>query len=144
MNERIRIVLSSLVISLSAAAMLGLPGIAAGDPPETPYCWAGTPCSLGYNSHGGAWIYTNPWPPHVIEGVDYPNGEMIWEDPGTCGFDESSPPNCACQGWSGGGWNWVQLWFGDPGNPSSWYYEFWPVDQPPTWRSTFSSVCYHY
>jgi hypothetical protein len=148
MKDRGRIALSSLAVSVSAAALVAVSGVAKSDPPE-PWCHVGDPCSLPPAPHEYYYRLTfEAWVVDVLEGGgpgegwSYETGN-IYSDVGYCGWDTSSPELCSCQGWSGGGNTYINGWeydgYGDPFNPNS-YYEVWgpywaSPTVPPEWVS---------
>lgn len=131
MNDEGRTALSSIAVSVSAAVLLGVSGVAISDPPEGPVCYTGTACGLGINSHG-SYQYMSPYgQPGQSEGLD------IYEDVGYCSILQEV---CGCEGWKGGGPNYIQVWYGDPWDPQTWYSTWEPNSYHPD--GTFSSPQY--
>ena len=64
MNTRNRksISLASLAVGVSAAAMIGISGLAAAEDP--PVCWAGYPCYF-YDPFFEYWEYHTPYDPYI-------------------------------------------------------------------------------
>lgn len=154
MNDKGKIALSSLAVSVSSAALLGISGVAKSDPPE-PHCYFGSACGLGYNPHG-YYIYTTitGWEGQeapIVEGSA--EGGDVYEDVGVCGYDTSSPEVCSCNGWVGGGFNFIQYWYwngmGDPMDPHNYWAE-WQLFTPyqytePVWTSAqLDPQCWNY
>jgi hypothetical protein len=144
MNDKGRIALSSLAVSTSVAAILGISGAAYADPPSG-YCNVGPACSLGWTQDFGTWtadqtegqLADGNWVPiEGGQGQGYIEGGHM--DYGTCGFDTGSPPACGC-----GGWRHTEMYQGEPfsyslqmgdGNP---YYQLWA---PTNWDPPFFGV----
>jgi hypothetical protein len=105
MKVRGTIALSSLAVSVSAAALLGVSGVAMSDE-EEPFCHYGNSCSL-YGTEGGPAV-------------------------GYCMFNQETVPVCGCEGqaeiyvwdpwqgmWQFLGWDTIFQAY----NPDCWYSE---------------------
>jgi hypothetical protein len=93
MKSNGKVLISSLSAGFCALMLLGFSGIALSDPQDGPYCFVGRACGLG--------VYAHKWY-HVVPD-NYVIPDDIYEDLGVCGYDTESPPQCACNGWAGGG-----------------------------------------
>jgi len=118
MNQKGRIALSSLAVSVSASALLGVSGAASADPPYD-NCTMGTACTLGYTMdrffEGGMEV-TDIWGlPWGLEGGHY--------DYGWCGISDGGNGSCGCGGWTYS-YDWdIVVPEGDPEDwPPFWQY----------------------
>lgn len=119
MRDNRKLALSSLAVSVSAAALIGVSNVAKGDSPGM--CFSGSPCSLYYGEH--LFFFWPTW----VEG-----GGAIWEDIGTCGWGQvpGQGEQCGCSGWSereewhyiGGDLiqNWYMQYIFSPLDPQCW------------------------
>lgn len=152
MNDNGRIALSSLAVSASVAAILGISGAAHADPPSG-YCIVGPACNLGWNADQGSWSVSRIiWDPNAEGGygdwVEDPDPNVIQEggpvslstghwDYGTCGFNYETPAACGCGG--------TKATDHYDGTPYFWdYMEGDPGYFVPNWEPPYSGVYWQY
>jgi hypothetical protein len=128
MKDKGRIALSSLAVSVSAAALLGVSGVASGED-QTENCWVGPACSLGWWEPYKGVIYgpgVEGWhalPPeveaYVTQLAEY-EASGYWAN-GACQLREQPPYGdwtCGCGGWTWADylvvWNDGQYWYVQP------------------------------
>jgi hypothetical protein len=127
MNDKGRVALSSLAVSVSAGALLAVSGLVHADTPQN--C-AHSNCDLGFIED---YLFTPYFGYQPLEGGE---GYHDWEFSGNCEYKPDDPEQCGCAGWANHRVYTQDLWTGELVQSPSPYVE---------WRfipATPASNCY--